>query len=223
MKTQDTTLATPDRQYWSLAVLASVPIVALAWTRWSTATFGERILRDAIVYGALSVGLAAGYDGSLREELGWTLDRETAIAAVGLTVFVLPFYVVGASLPAVRNAYPMWGVTLEFPGYLVHALGLLVLTVVAETYFRGLLCVGLRHLGPAAIVVHVPVYVLVHVPRPTIEMALSAGVGLLFGWVAYRTRSIFPVVVAHFVGLVVLDVMVSLPPLFPDAHAYLPV
>lgn len=200
----------PDRPSWTVAALSSMGVVLIGWTLWSTSTLLERVIRDAVLYLFVPLLLATIY----REKIGWTVDREAIQMTIALTLLVLPFYVVGSALPAVRNAYPMWETSLAFSELLPHVFGLLILAVAVETYYRGLLCVGLRRFGPVCVFIHIPLYVYVHLPNPTIEVILSAFAGLLFGSVAYKTNSIVPTVTAHFIGLVALDLLVLLPPLF---------
>lgn len=200
----------PDRPSWTAVVLSSMGVVAIGWTLWSTSTLAERLVRDTLMYLFIPFLLAAIY----REKIGWTVDRDAIRMTVLLTLLVLPFYVVGSTFPAVRNAYPMWETGLSLSEFLPHVVGLLAITVAVETYYRGFLCIGLRRLGPVCVFVHIPLYVYVHWSNPPIEVILSAFAGLLFGYVAYKTNSIVPTVTAHFIGLVVLDILVLQPPLF---------
>jgi hypothetical protein len=63
-------------------------------------------------------------------------------------------------------------------------------------------------------------YALQHAAKPPIELLLSGPTDVLFGAVDYRSRSILPSVVAHGLGLTLLDWLVLHPPLVaPDRVA----
>jgi hypothetical protein len=59
------------------------------------------------------------------------------------------------------------------------------------------------------------VYALHHVGKPPIELLLSGPTDVLFGAVDYDANSILPSIVAHGMGLALLDWLVLHPPLFP--------
>ncbi|MFC6729659.1 CPBP family intramembrane glutamic endopeptidase [Natronoarchaeum mannanilyticum] len=179
--------------------------------RWQTDTLDERVVHDVLLYivGPLALGLTHG------RRIGWTVDRTAVRNTVLLALFVLPFYVVGSSLPSIRTFYPLWETTLAPGDFLPHAIKLFLLALATETYFRGLLCVGVRDLGPKAVFVSPVVYALLHSGKPPIELALSGPTDVLFGAVDYASDSILPSVVAHGCGLVLLDYLVLRPPVFP--------
>lgn len=190
-------------------LVGAAVLFAVAWS-WTAPTLSERLLRDTLVFVLGPLALVA-FD---RRRVGWRIDRRAIRYAVALTVVVLPFYVVGASVPAVREAYPMIErAAPTLAAFAPVAVAYLWLVVAVETYFRGLCCLGLRSWGPIALVVHVPAYVVWHVGQPPIEVVLSAPAGVLFAVPDYYAESILPSVVAHWVGLLVLELLVGHPPL----------
>jgi membrane protease YdiL (CAAX protease family) len=90
-----------------------------------------------------------------------------------------------------------------------------VVVIAAETYYRGLLCVGVRELGPISAFISPVVYALHHVGKPPVELALSGPTDVLFGLVDYDADSILPSVVAHGLGLALLDWLVLHDPVVP--------
>jgi len=197
------------RQWVAVSLLAG-GVIAVAWEVSSTVGLRERLLRDTFLYLLLPgvLGLAAG------EHLGWRVDRRAVRNTVGLSLFVVPFYLVGSTLPTIRTYYPIWHVTPELGSFVPHAAQLFFLALATETYYRGLLCVGIRRVGFKCVLVSPVVYMLSHLSSPPIEFLLSGPTDVLFGAVDYDANSILPSVVAHGCGLVLLDWLVLHDPLF---------
>lgn len=196
----------------TLVALATIPVVAIGWTAWPPPyQLDERVLRDTVLY-LLVPGVVIA---AAPRKVGFSINRETLRATAALTLAVAPLYVVAASIPSVRAIYPLWDTSLAVPDFLVHVLGIVAIVTAVETYYRGVLCVALGHLGPASVLVHLPLYVYVHLPHGLLETAVSALTGVFFGAVAYRTRSVVPTITAHAVGLAMLDLFVLLPPVVP--------
>jgi membrane protease YdiL (CAAX protease family) len=196
---------------WVQRSFLAAALILVVYLRWDVASLSERAVRDALVYvvGPLALGLTHG------RRIGWRVDRRAIRNTALLALFVLPFYIVGSSLPTIREFYPMWQTTLAPAEFLPHAVQLFVLALAAETYFRGLLCVGVRDLGPICVFISPIVYALMHSGKPPIEFALSGPTDVLFGTVDYYSDSLLPSVVAHGCGLVLLDWLVLREPLLP--------
>jgi len=186
----------------------------LAGKLWAIESLPARVVRDVTLYilGPAVLGLVYG------RRMGWRVDRLAVRNTVLLSLFVLPFYVVGASLPTVRSYYPMWHTSPALGAFLPHTLMQFTLAVAAETYYRGLLCVGVREMGYKAVFVSPVVYALNHLAKPPVELLLSGPTDVLFGFVDYRSNSILPSVVAHGAGLTLLDWLVLQEPLLPPAQ-----
>ncbi len=105
-----------------------------------------------------------------------------------------------ARLPAFRAEYPCWpGAGASGAAFAAHA-GLYLLYYLGyETYFRGLLQGGLRRrLGDLdAVLVQTLASTLVHIGKPAGEIVGAIPAGLAWGAVALRARSIWPVVLTH--------------------------
>jgi hypothetical protein len=158
--------------------------------------------------------LVAAY-GKSRRDLGWTVDRKTLYNTLALSLFVLPFYLVGSSLPTIRGYYPMWETSAALGSFLPHALKQLTIVLAAETFYRGLLCVGVSEIGFKSVFISPVVYAVHHAAKPPVELLLSGPTDVLFGAVDYDCSSILPSVVAHGLGLTLLDWLVLHDPLIP--------
>lgn len=195
---------------WVPTALLAGAVITILWTEWAVTGLDARLVRDVTVFVAIPFGLASLYG----RDLGWRFDRTVIRNSVLLALVVLPVYLVGSSLPTIRTYYPMWGLDSPAIGaYLPHAGKQFVLVLAAETYYRGLLCVGVRDLGFKSVFISPIVYAVAHVQKPPIELLLSGPTDVLFGAVDYRSESIVPSVVAHGGGLALLDWLVLRPPI----------
>ena len=205
----------PVGRPWVPTALLSGVVLAGVWMLWPAGTLGARLLRDAVLFLAAPIGLLlVVHRGELRDRLGWQFDRRAVRTAIGLTALVLPIYAVGASLPSVRAAYPMATAAVWAGQWFPRAVLVIGLVVATETFYRGLLCVGIREVGPVAILVSPVLYALQHLGGVPIEVLLAAPADVLFGAADYRSRSVLPSIVAHATGLLVLEWLVVRPPLF---------
>lgn len=196
---------------WVGRVLAGGAAIIALRLWWSTSALGPRLVRDLVIFVALPGLLAVRYGG----DIGWRVDRTAVRNAALLAGFVAPFYVVGSTLPTVRAYYPAWRTALALGEFLPHAVGLVLVAFAAETYYRGLLCVGLRELGPGCVLVSPVVYALMHTGKPPVELLLAGPTDVLFGAVDYNSGSILPSTVAHGAGFVLLDYLVLRDPVIP--------
>lgn len=202
----------PSPSWVQLSLLWGV-VLAIVWTAWSSAGLDARVARDGVVYLGGPSLLAAVYG----RQIGWRIDRRALRNTLLLAAFVLPFYLVGSSLPGVRAFYPMWETSAAPADFLVHATKQFAVVLAAETYYRGLLCVGIGDLGRKSALVSPVLYALHHVDKPPVELLLAGPTDVLFGLVDYESGSILPSVVAHGLGLTLLDWLVLHPPLLAPA------
>lgn len=174
-------------------------------------TIEQRLVRDSLFLLGGPLALAGVYG----RRIGWTINRRAIRNAVLLSAFVAPFYIVGSTLPAIRSYYPMFGLnSLALGEFVPHTVVLFTLALAAETYYRGLLCVGLREYGFWVVFISPIIYMLHHMGKPPIEFLLSGPADVLFGAVDYDAGSILPSVCAHGFGLILLDFLVLRDPLW---------
>ncbi|MFP9190870.1 type II CAAX prenyl endopeptidase Rce1 family protein [Natrialbaceae archaeon A-CW1-1] len=198
-----------ERSWFQKSLLVGAVLTAI-WMVWVPSELHKRTVFDAIVLigGPLALGATHG------RHIGWTINRIAIRNAILLSLFVLPFYLIGSTLPTIRAYYPMWQTSLALGAFLPHAVQLFVLALAAETYYRGLLCVGVKEIGFKAVFISPIVYMIHHASKPPIEFLLSGPTDVLFGAVDYHSNSILPSVIAHGAGLVLLDWLVLREPLF---------
>ena len=195
---------------WVQRSLLVGALCTVLWTNLVQSGLTNRVLYDGLFLfaGPLALALTHG------RRIGWRINRVAIRNAVLLSLFVLPFYLVGSTLPTIRAYYPIWETSAAPAEFVPHAMKLFFLALAAETYYRGLLCVGVKEIGFKAVFISPVVYMFHHWGKPPIEFLLSGPTDVLFGAVDYKSNSIFPSVIAHGAGLVLLDWLVLHDPLF---------
>jgi uncharacterized protein len=121
-------------------------------------------------------------------------------AAAAIAPFLLAASFFAARLPAYRVEYPYWpGAGSSGLRFAAHAGLYLVYYAGYEAYFRGFLQFGLRRrLGDLdAVLVQTLATTLVHIGKPMGELMGAIPAGLVWGAVAFRAGSIWPVVLTH--------------------------
>ncbi|MFD1597555.1 CPBP family glutamic-type intramembrane protease [Halobellus rarus] len=206
--------ALADGSSWLQRALFVGLALSVLWSSWAVppTDLGARVARDVLLFLAIPASLAATHG----RDLGFRVDRVALRDTLVLAAFVLPFYLVGSSLPSIRAYYPMWHTTTALGEFLPHTLQQLLVVVAAETYYRGLLCVGVsEEFGFKSVFISPVVYALHHVGKPPIELLLSGPTDVLFGAVDYHSQSLLPSIVAHGLGLTLLDWLALHDPIFP--------
>jgi membrane protease YdiL (CAAX protease family) len=133
-------------------------------------------------------GLGLG-PGDIRAGLRWT--------AVGLPLAVLAGKIASGS-PTMAAVYPL-DPTLRPDRFVPYAGSAFLYYGAWEVLFRGVLLFGLRdRLGErGAIALQTALSVTAHFGRPLDETAAALPAGILFGWIALRTRSVWPIAIVH--------------------------
>ncbi len=129
-------------------------------------------------------------------------------AAVYLAI-VLPVIAVASRFPAFRQYYPMFDLARQHKVLLLPwELAYGAYFFAWEFFFRGYLLQGLRRrFGPAAIVVQMVPFVMMHFGKVEAEAIASVIAGLLLGVTAYRSRSIVGCWLIHWICAALMDVL----------------
>ncbi len=118
-----------------------------------------------------------------------------------ILLLVLPAAYLASQMADVRSAYPMARILMARHDLLTsYDLAYVLLYYVAwEFYFRGFMLFGTREaLGDTmAIVVQTIPSCLIHLGKPEGETIGAVAVGIIFGFIAVRTRSIWYVFLIH--------------------------
>jgi len=157
--------------------------------------FGSLALRYALFYIAIpAAGLLAirmnPLDTGLRlgDLRSWRIHVPAA-CAVSLAIVAL-----GSRFESV-GAYYEPRSTTPLALYIAERI---VIIFAVEYLFRGFLLFGLkRDFGERAVLVQMIPFALLHAGKPEIEAIGCIATGLYFGYVAYRTGSVWPVFIIH--------------------------
>jgi uncharacterized protein len=127
--------------------------------------------------------------------------------AILLPLISLLFLLPAASMEDMRATYPVDRAAGDsLSRFLVHTGGRILLFYTAwEFLFRGFLLFGLRRITGDAVAICVQTIpsALWHINYPAGELYMSIAAGLLFGWLALRTRSIlWPLLLHAGIGVV---------------------
>lgn len=136
--------------------------------------------------------------GNVREGLIWLLLGLPIGIAIGWN---------SATSPELAAVYPLGSPQLTVVSFLPHAVGYVLYYIGFEYHFRGFLLLGLeKRIGPwAANILQAGIVALVHVGKPSVELAVAFPASVLFGWIVLRTRSIWYVVAIHAAVGIALD------------------
>jgi membrane protease YdiL (CAAX protease family) len=133
-----------------------------------------------------------------------------------MLILAFPFMVYGAMQTAFKSYYPLWPPAGESLLYFLFFESVILLMMFnTEFMFRGLLLFGLekgfKNVKDGrwiAIIIQATFYMIVHIGKPTLEVPYSFFVGIAFGWLALKTRSIIPSLLTHWVSSVIFDIIV---------------
>ncbi len=191
--------------------LLSIALLLISWA-W-TPPFLPWIAEDLLLFIALPLTYIIATqrkpsEFGLKIEIGRSLRYAFAMLALGS-----PFIIYGATLEDFRAYYPIWKSAEASRSDLLLLWAMLLVTMFAtEFFFRGFLLFDLeRHFGWAAVPIHAVPYALAHLGKPWLEAPYSFFAGLVFGYVALKTRSIFPGYIAHWSSAVIFDILTISP------------
>ena len=115
-----------------------------------------------------------------------------AVPAIGLATAVLPGF--ATTYPLYQPEPESW----RLRNLLVFELLYAAQFVSVEFFFRGFLVIGLsRAIGHRAVLVSIIPYAMIHVYKPMPEAFAAIVAGLLLGFLALRSRSIWGGVIVH--------------------------
>ena len=167
--------------------------------------------------------------------LGWPKEnnrRKQAVFAFFLImgVAIIPFYL-STFNPGMQGEYPLFGEVItrgDWGAFIIYELVYLLFFVVIEFIYRGYLLLGLFKIkdiealkdvkgikGPLifgiyAILIQMLSYTMWHIAKPVPELIGTVFWGIGTGAVVLKTRTIWPVIIAHWLLCVFLDIVVWL-------------
>ncbi len=150
-----------DRLSWVQKSLLTGAVLTIVWMHWVPGELDRRVVFESILMigGPLALGLTHG------RHIGWNVNR-IAVETPSCSRCSFSLYLVGSTLPTIRAFYPIWEASAAPGEFVPHAIQLFVLALATETYYRGLLCVGVKELGFKAVFISPIVYMIHHSSKP---------------------------------------------------------
>ena len=138
--------------------------------------------------------------------LGFNKINRKDIRIVLLLLLVsLPISFVASQVPEIKSFYMLYPLTV------VGALSRLIGMTITEFVFRGVLMFGVfGKTGRKSILLQDIPYMVAHLGKPILEVPYSGIVGLLFGFIDYRSKSILPSLLLHSIGSEIFILIVHL-------------
>ena len=222
------------QDYKSTLILLIVPIVLMLWVycgkqtqfdrffgqirgRWEQdfySTIYEYLIAFLLMFVVPFLVVKLAFGQNLRE-FGFRLgDARYGFRVVVIALPVLLAIAYAGSLDsAIQAEYPLAkGAMRDFPSFLLVELFYLLYYLGWEFLFRGFILFGLeeRYGAVLAILVQMIPSTIVHIGKPASESFAAIAAGLVFGYLAVRTRSILYPFLLHAVVGIGTDVFVTL-------------
>jgi membrane protease YdiL (CAAX protease family) len=136
--------------------------------------------------------------------------RTLFFTGIGVPVMALLAYF-SSNDPAFQAEYPLFRGLLTDRSEIIPYLLMYGLYYVGwEIFFRGFMLFGLKDkFGETySILIQTIPSCLVHIGKPDAEIFSSIIAGIAFGWIAFRCRSIWPILICHWALGVFLDLFI---------------
>jgi len=211
-------------------ILLLAPLVLTTWKYYGSKSFYLAHLSDRLVvfnstamtaewYTYLSAFVLMGLVSIIT--IKWIFQEP--LADYGLRIGDWKFWIpaallvgavmVGLSYPSAKDPqyiaeYPLYkGAGDSLPMFALHAVAYLIFYIGWEIFFRGFMQTGLaERFGIwGAIMVQVALSCIVHIGKPDSEIYSSILGGLVWGIMVYRSKSIYPSIITHWMLGVSLD------------------
>jgi len=147
------------------------------------------------------MGFGPGEFGlKLPNKRGWKLFAVLFALSIPLSLY-------GATVPSMRNYYPLF--SYSGPGsFLLGELGMGLIMLAHEAFYRGFLLFPLAKKNEwLAIVLQDIPYTLVHIGKPGIEVPYALVAGIIFAKMDLEGESFLPSFLLHWLGSAFFDVL----------------
>lgn len=151
----------------------------------------------------------------------WRLGVQTFLF---VTLVSLPFFWIGSHIDEMRRLYPLYRPFDNTGQFILYELSYLPFFIAIEFIFRGYLLFGLAgvqdaeaggegvsgpfYFGRYALLIQMLSYTAWHLGKPTLELWGTLVWGVTAGATAYMMRSIWPIVLSHWLLNVFIDALI---------------
>lgn len=171
------------------------------------ASFWGHVLIVLVAYLLIPLAISTAL-GFRLSELGLKPPNRKGVKLF-LLLFALsiPLSLYGATIPSMRNYYPVF--PYSGPGsFLLGELGMGLIMLAHEAFYRGFLLFPLaRKNEPVAIILQDIPYTLVHIGKPGIEVPYALVAGIIFAKMDLEGESFLPSFLLHWLGSAFFDVL----------------
>lgn len=195
-----------SRWYW-LWALVLWGLLQFGFSRWPVSSRQAWSVKHVCLY--LILPLLFLMATRSHKFIQWRWSPKARRWTIICCAMVLPVYAVAALLPGMRAYYPMWPIDPGAGGVALYLASMLAIVGGTEFLYRGVMLLPMRGWGPWAVLPHLAPYVWIHVGKPPEEVLGSVLAGLLWGWAAYRSGTIYPGLISHGLGWVMLELVLA--------------
>jgi len=108
-----------------------------------------------------------------------------------------------------REYYPIWSsARLNLSKFVIYGVLIGLIMLSTEFFYRGYILFQFRKLGMFSILIQTIPYVCIHLGKPLLEVYASLPAGILFGYMAWKTKSIVPSFISHWLIAIIFDILV---------------
>jgi|Deesub1362A_J573_1020465.scaffolds.fasta_scaffold00151_4 membrane protease YdiL (CAAX protease family) len=175
------------------------------------------VLKDIVLLTLLPLGYMH-FVGIKKENVGLKFNsKESLKYSIGLIILASPIMVYASTFKSFQLYYPYWDISSIENFIFYEGIVLFAIIFNVEFFFRGFLLFSLEKEigGKMAILLHSILYVFIHLGKPWPEIPYSFFAGLVFGYLALKTRSILPSTLTHWIGASIFDILVYYAYLLP--------
>ena len=124
-----------------------------------------------------------------------------------ILIISLPIMIYGSNLEEFKSYYPLFYSDSIF-SFAKNEIFICVIMLSTEFFFRGFLMFELRKkIGWYAIIVQTIPYGILHIGKPPLEVYYSFVAGIVLGYMDYKTESILPSFLSHYIPSIIFDIL----------------
>ncbi|WP_297480413.1 CPBP family archaeomyxosortase MrtA [Thermococcus sp.] len=189
----------------ALLYLVLLPLSFAPWL--ISSTFWGHVAVVLFFYLALPLVISRAL-GFSREEVGLNQPgREGLKLFLILFVLSIPLSIYGATIPSMRNYYPVFHYS-SLTTFLLGELGMGLIMLAHEAFYRGFLLFPLASKNEwLAIILQDVSYTIVHLGKPGIEVPYAFVAGIIFAKMDLKGKSFLPSFLLHWLGSAFFDLL----------------
>ncbi|MEM5790463.1 MAG: CPBP family intramembrane glutamic endopeptidase [Candidatus Aenigmatarchaeota archaeon] len=148
--------------------------------------------------------------GIKRKEIWLTLvSKRFFIFTILIYLLFVPALFFSYQIKEFQAFYPLWKLARKnFLNFIFYEICILTQIFSTEFFFRNFLIFPFRKFGIISILPQSIPYFLLHLGKPFLEFLASFLAGIFFGFLSYKSKSILPSFLLHFLIALTLDTFI---------------